>query len=432
MKIRKVALAAAICLAAASPYASGQGGPAKTAILTDALVFKGSELAGKANVDVYVTVPYQSMEFHEYDDRYAAQYKLSVVVRDKVGRRLEDTTVTRSMLTEDYEVAHGIGGSADNVVIRFQLKPASYRYDILVDDLFSQREFEVTDTVEVPDLTETPTLSSIMYVSEIEQRGSRFAITPYVGSQMWNSQQTLFAFFETYIDELPKRVAFAWEIEKPDGRDLGRGISPPKTIDDRTEQHFVPLRFSERALPGRYILKVTVHPVTENEPDTTVILAKRTRDYVVPRTLEGSVLSDLGLAIRQMAYVADQDQIDYIEGAKDPAERQFRFEEFWKQLDPSPNTVRNEAFEEYYRRISASNKRFKSYADGWLTDMGRVYIIFGEPANTERFQSQTGMTVAVRWIYNNNLAFTFEDNTGFGDFRLRTPLPPGEKFRYRR
>ena len=142
-------------------------------------------------------------------------------------------------------------------------------------------------------------------------------------------------------------------------------------------------------------------------------------------------MSDLTLAIKQMAYVADQDQIDLMLGAPDAAERQFRFEEFWRNMDPTPQTVRNEAFEEYFQRVATANQRFKSYADGWLTDMGRIYIIYGEPQNIERFQSQTGTTLVVRWVYGTNLSFTFEDNTGFGDFRLRTVMSPTEKYRYR-
>ena len=145
----------------------------------------------------------------------------------------------------------------------------------------------------------------------------------------------------------------------------------------------------------------------------------------------GTVMADINLSVRQLAYVADQDQIDGLLGTKDPAERQFRFEQFWKAQDPSPQTVRNEAFEEYYARIATANTRFKSYAEGWITDMGRVYIIYGEPVNIEQYTGQTGSALIVRWTYLNNISFTFEDNTGFGDYRLRTPIPPSAKYQYR-
>ena len=38
----------------------------------------------------------------------------------------------------------------------------------------------------------------------------------------------------------------------------------------------------------------------------------------------------------------------------------------------------------------------------------------------------------VRWTFGNNRVFVFEDNTGFGDYRLRGNIPPSEKYQYRR
>jgi GWxTD domain-containing protein len=412
--------------------AHGQGDASKRAILYDAVVVRGSELSEKANVDIYVTVPYQTLDFREYDDRYASKYKVSIVVRDQLGRKLADSTFTRSLITDSYQASHGAGGEADNSITRFGLRPNSYRYEVTVQDLFAKRDFEVSDSLHVSDLSNTPALSTPLYVSQIEQRGTRFSITPYVGYIMWKRESNLFAFFQAYIDELPKRIAFAWVIQTSDGRALGRGLGAPTTIDTRESQHFLPLRPLESGLPGRYELLISMHPLNGVDVDTTVRLARTTKPYIIPRSLAGSVMSDLTLAIKQLAYVADQDQVDLILGAPDGVERQRRFEEFWKGLDPSPNTVRNEAFEEYYQRIATANERFKSYADGWLTDMGRVYIIYGEPRQTERFQSQTGTTIVVRWIYNSVQSFTFEDNTGFGDFRLRSQMPVGDKYRYRR
>lgn len=385
MNLRSLLLSAPSLLLFATP-ALAQPAGAKSAILHDAVVTRGSELKGTADVDIYVSVPYQSMEFQELDQRYAAQYKLHIVIRDLLGRRMADTTLTRSMLTDSYVLARGSGGQSDNNVSRFELKPSTYRYEITVNDAFSHREYSISDSIVVRDLSLTPSMSTPLYLSQIEQRGDRYAITPYIGYLMWNPEASLFAFFQVYVDELPQRVAFSWTIEAKDGRYLGRGLGAPTTIDSRTSQHFLPLRLQEKGLPADYTLKVEMHPVEGVDVDTTITLASSTKPYIIPRSLAGVVLSDMDLAIKQLAYVADQDQIDLMLAAPDAAERQFRFEEFWKGLDPTPQTVRNEAFEEYYQRVATANKRFKSYADGWLTDMGRVFIIFGEPGTTDQYQ----------------------------------------------
>jgi hypothetical protein len=64
--------------------------------------------------------------------------------------------------------------------------------------------------------------------------------------------------------------------------------------------------------------------------------------------------------------------------------------------------------------------------------MGMVYIIFGPPSNAERQQVRSDGREAIRWTYPNSRQYVFVDNTGFGDFRLVTPLSLLEKYRYGR
>lgn len=401
-------------------------------VLTDALVFHGSELKGTENVDVYVAVPYQILQFQAHDARYASRLTARIFVRDSIGRRLADTTIARSVITDTYAESQGSTGKTETVVARLQLNPGSYRREITVTDGFSHREYATTDTLVVPDLTMAPAISSLMYVREIEQRGDRFKIAPYVGHTIWSGETMLFTFFEVYTDEVNITAAFSWNVTSSDGRSLGRGVGEPVQLSRRTSQHFLPLRPLERALPGSYTLTVNMHPVSGGMVDTSTSLASRTRRYLVPRSSENAMVTDLSMAVRQLIYVAEQDELDVITGSANDADRQYRFEEFWKKHDPTPKTVRNEAYEEYYSRIETANRRFKSYTEGWLTDMGRVYIIYGEPGNIERFNTSNGISTVVRWTYGNSLTFNFEDNTGFGDYRLRAPLPPNAKYEYRR
>ncbi len=402
-----------------------------SAILTDLLVFHGPDITGKEYVDVYVSVPYRTLQFQQYDGRYAASFTATIALRDKVGRKIADTTIERSRVEESYAVTQGSTGQSENCVARFLVNPGSYRYEVVVRDMFARRDYTVTDTATVPDLSNTPSMSSVMYVSQVEERNGRYAITPYIGSTVWSAEVHLFAFFEVYTVEIPQSIACSWSIRTSDGRTLGQGLGDVLSLSKRVTQHFLPLRLRERAAPGRYQLTVAVHPVINGLPDTTVQLTQSSRPYIVPRTLAGSVMSDIALAIKQLAYIASQAEIDEILAAQNDADRTYRFEMFWKKHDPTPNTVVNEAFVEYYNRIATANRLFKSYADGWLTDMGRVFIIYGEPPRKEKSTSTTNTVLLERWFYADNRVFVFEDNTGFGDFRLRTPLPADAKYRYR-
>jgi hypothetical protein len=88
---------------------------------------------------------------------------------------------------------------------------------------------------------------------------------------------------------------------------------------------------------------------------------------------------------------------------------------------------------EYFERIDYANRSFRSYAAGWLTDKGRVYIIYGPPDRVDTDPFRTDGRATETWhYYGRSLRIQFFDESGFGDFRLATPLPAGEKYKYGR
>ena len=60
-------------------------------------------------------------------------------------------------------------------------------------------------------------------------------------------------------------------------------------------------------------------------------------------------------------------------------ERDQFIEQFWLRRDPTPDTPENEYKEEHYRRIAYANEHFPAGKPGWMTDRGRIYIVFGPP-----------------------------------------------------
>jgi GWxTD domain-containing protein len=141
-------------------------------------------------------------------------------------------------------------------------------------------------------------------------------------------------------------------------------------------------------------------------------------------------LTEIDELISQVAYIAKDEEMDYLRDGKTMEERQKRFIEFWKKKDPSPSTKRNEIMQEYYKRLLTATKKFStSYIKGWRTDMGMVYIIFGEPSAVDRHPFDMDTKPYEVWdYYEINRQFVFVDNTGFGDYRLITPI--WDTFRY--
>ena len=111
------------------------------------------------------------------------------------------------------------------------------------------------------------------------------------------------------------------------------------------------------------------------------------------------------------------------------SKRQFLYE-FWKKRDKDISTPENETLREYLTRIDESNKRFGSMSKiGWKTDRGRVYILYGEPNEIERFPNQMDTKPYEIWHYNDiegGVIFVFADLSGFSDYMLIHSTMRGE------
>ena len=144
-----------------------------------------------------------------------------------------------------------------------------------------------------------------------------------------------------------------------------------------------------------------------------------------------AVITDIDKAIAQTVYIATPDELDYMEDGETIQEKTKRFLEYWKKKDPSPNNDENEIFDEYFRRIAYSNDNFSNYIEGWRSDRGMVYTILGTPNNIDRHPFEYDSKPYEVWeYYDLNRSFVFLDQTGFGDYRLITPLT-GDMYRYR-
>jgi GWxTD domain-containing protein len=153
-----------------------------------------------------------------------------------------------------------------------------------------------------------------------------------------------------------------------------------------------------------------------------------------------------------------------------PGEQEQFLEAFWRERDPSEGTARNEAREEFLRRVDLANRAYGRSAGmpGMFSDMGRVFVRYGEPSEVLKQVVPSGDNTLERvlrelqvsedrdvgevhqkglggdmrpyevWVYEGDiplppdadprlerntrrkrLVFLFVDDQGIGDYRLR-------------
>ena len=92
--------------------------------------------------------------------------------------------------------------------------------------------------------------------------------------------------------------------------------------------------------------------------------------------------------------ITDAEKAEFKKLKKDK-DKEFFIKLFWAKRDPTPLTEKNELKEEFYRRLEYVNKAFiYGYNRGSGTDMGKVWLYFGQPARVFRENPRV-----VIWVY---------------------------------
>jgi len=141
--------------------------------------------------------------------------------------------------------------------------------------------------------------------------------------------------------------------------------------------------------------------------------------------------------------ITDEERRAFLQLSTNEEREQF-IEQFWQRRNPNPDSTDNAVKEEHYRRIAYANEHFASGFQGWKSDRGRIYIMYGAPDSKETHSQgetwfrppsegggQTKTLAYETWTYNyieglgNNVVLEFVDTTGTGEFRFTTD--PSEK-----
>jgi GWxTD domain-containing protein len=103
-----------------------------------------------------------------------------------------------------------------------------------------------------------------------------------------------------------------------------------------------------------------------------------------------------------LLYISTKEEMEALVRASD---KRGAFEEYWVKMAGNPAQA-SQMIKKFYSQVEAANYFFTTYEEGWKTDMGMIYIVYGKPDEIYH-NAQT-----IDWVYNRNLAmpiirFTF-------------------------
>ncbi len=396
------------------PYMRTAEGPR---VFSEALRFWDAK-ERSTRLDVYVEVPYAGLHFAKQGDVFRASYDVTIDIHDSTDRLIADKYWTEKVETRSYD--ESISPRANRLSQEsFELAPGQYTLIVQTSDPDTKKGSQVKRKVVIRDLTgEKFFTSDAMIVNRIDTIGEKRLVYPNISGNVGNLPSGFYIYFEVYSTPPVDSVEVRYAV-----RDFRGG----SVLTDSMHDVMVPSKKSvfmkvnsQKLIAGDYLLDVTSSPLPKRKD--SVVYWTTTRPFGLYWHGLPVAITDLDKAIDQMQYITDKNVIDEMKQAP-PEKKKAMFEDFWKKRDPSAGTERNELMEEYYSRVDYANKHFSHYIEGWKTDMGMIYIIFGMPNNIERHPFDMDAKPYEIWTYyEQNREFVFIDATGFGDYRLQNPM----------
>ena len=415
--------------------------------------FKGTN--GETNLELYYCL-------------YPSEWKLVPRQNDKfVGETKVELTLNqneKSIYSKAWKMDAHADSQNQNLqtqklvdLLRFSLPPGSYQAIFHVNDLHSNAS---SDSVSMDIQIEQPPQND-MWMSDLEisQKITRATeatvftkngldVIPDPQALIDKSRPILYYYFEIYnildglqTDEYHQQI-FVADSEG----NIADVVNPvvknkKKTIDSSVEVGTINI---SKLTSGAHYLYAIIKDQNEQE------LLKRSKKFyiyhpeidsqqkqLITKKLNSEIAilpeEEVEKEIEYIKYLLPQNELDKLKQMLTPEAKREYLSNFWSQRNPDPTKSMNEYRMLYLKRAELANDQFGGFRDGWKTDMGRVFMLYGPPSDIERHPSSPTERAYQEWTYEQlqgGVKFIFIDITGFKQFELVHSTYRGERTDY--
>ena len=359
----------------------------------------------------YLTIPNNVLKFFKDDDEFISSYEATTSLKEKKGALVGRKNWSNTLKTDNY--LESISREIFTIHFqKFKVVPGDYIISAEVLDKDSNNGGLISKNLKLKDYSDDLTLYKPFFLDFIEGN--------------WGLEKNEIPLFRSYPGEKINQAALfiSGTVEPgPFTIEIIVSNSKRKKYWEKTFQ----LVAEKRSFHQRIIIPDEISKMGLRKKVDVMLTqkGKNKKDSVILSILRPGISNTIGnisQAIQNMRYILHDDEWKKLKNSKSD-NQELLFLEYWAQRDPTPDTEENELMDEYFSRINYSNQNFKSYTDGWKTDMGMIYILFGPPDDLETYNDPLSRLYSQRWhYYGINKYFDFVDENGFGDYRLTTPF----------
>ncbi len=348
---------------------------------------------GQAGIDLYLSIPHASLVFVPEDDGFQARFETIARLMDRKGKTLmAEYAGVDTVRVPAYEATQAFASYLRTQ--RLDVAPGIYLIDVVLIDTESRKEARRRQRVEVVEVGAVqPVLSRI----RLEGKQGNASFAPILSLHLPAGMDSLRAAVELYnaqhlgeaqvtmrLMRFPSDTATA---RPPYSYALGQGLGlvrynradtlqitrrPARDLDEAVVIEFDLPPLDE----GIYRVDVQVIRTKDEERGKDPLLDRR-RDFAV-RSASHPRITTLDEMIEALVYIARKHELEHIQAAETVAEKKRRFDAFWGALIPERTRAAN-LLKLYYSRVEEANRLYTTYKEGWKTDRGMIYVMFGSP-----------------------------------------------------
>jgi GWxTD domain-containing protein len=357
----------------------------------------GNDFVGTANTQIIIKEQKTSTEvFNEI-------YGLQSVVKDTSKSKLLSRLIGQQNLTIPvgvYEITF-IGFDQNNLERKDTIKLA-LDLNQFEDNKSSLSSLQISSNID-----KSSDKSSIFYKNGLE-------ITPNPNVLFGSNLNKLYYYIEIYfpsVDFNSDSSGFVVDVTDMSGTVL---LEKKKKVNLKNDVYAETGVFMLDSLStGSYLINAVIFDNTKSkkilrEKKFYIFNSVKKEDYTA--SFDKDFLQSEFVVLREDQVDEEFSKIIYLRSTPENKEwdnlktldekRKYLFR-FWKKRDSNLLTPRIETRDEYFKRIKEANKVYKqSFTDGWKSDRGRIYVLYGVPNDVEKHFMEADVRNYEIWKYD--------------------------------
>ena len=362
-------------------------------------------------VTTFVEIPFNSLQFVKKNSNFISSYSASIILRDSKRKQLYKKVWSDSIIVNDYIFTQSKLRTKKHYV-NFNVAKGKYEITSELIDNDTRKKGSKKKNLNFTKQKKTPSLMDPIIITNLKgDWGFGSNEFPILGRKITNIDNGLNIMISGFVDDSPYSIETKLLLGKEQ-------VVLPLIENQNKNGFFVHMLKIEKEYLESFNTKIIF------ELKQSKVIKTIEKNITIFRPGISGQVKNIESSFRQMKYILTNSERKNAKGKKGK-ELESIFLQYWKKRDPTPETSLNELMEEYYIRVNYVNEYFNmSWKEGWETDFGMIYILFGPPNEIQRSNINSSSTSAYQvWYYNRiNKQFVFKDQNGFGDYRLDRPF----------